>query len=663
MPRTIASIVDGRPREDAPGGRLTSTNPARTDEVVAEVLLGDAQTFEDACRAARAAQKEWAAVPAPVRGRVIANVGRLVEQNKEALSRLVTQEVGKPYAESLGEVQEIIDTCDFFVGEGRRLYGQTVPSEMPDKQLFTFRVPVGVAAIITAGNFPVAVPSWYLVPAILCGNAVVWKPAEYSPALGDALAQLFHAGGVPGGVLNLVQAEGAATFEGLERALDAGLVDKVGFTGSSAVGAKIGELCGRHLQNPCLELGGKNPLVVMDDADLDLAVEGALFSGFGTAGQRCTSLGVAVVHEDVHDEFVKRLDERTRAAAIGDPTEDVLYGPMLHERFAERFEDWLGLIEDHHEVLGSSATGRVSSDAPRDGFVGDPEGGLFYHPTIVTGVKPGDDLAVTETFGPIVPVAKFSSWDEAIGLANDHGYGLSSAIYTNNPKHALRFRQAVSAGMLSVNNSTSGRRGAPAVRRQRQVRQRLTPVGHVGARPVHALAVDELGLRRQAPEGADGRRGDRRRRGFPAGWVGPLHASHEQAREICHIPPGPPPFHQGQGLRPVAAGPREDRAGPTATGGAAQPRPVARFSAQGLQVHDPVGGVDHEVAACARLDLAEGVGVHEVVDVARVVVAVEQRRSRRVVVDEPDEAVRGRERRQPAVLVVAADAARAALER
>ena len=173
MPRTIASIVDGRPREDAPGGRLTSTNPARTDEVVAEVLLGDAQTFEDACRAARAAQKEWAAVPAPVRGRVIANVGRLVEQNKEALSRLVTQEVGKPYAESLGEVQEIIDTCDFFVGEGRRLYGQTVPSEMPDKQLFTFRVPVGVAAIITAGNFPVAVPSWYLVPAILCGNAVV----------------------------------------------------------------------------------------------------------------------------------------------------------------------------------------------------------------------------------------------------------------------------------------------------------------------------------------------------------------------------------------------------------------------------------------------------------------------------------------------------------
>ena len=212
-------------------------------------------------------------------------------------------------------MQEIIDTCDFFIGEGRRLYGQTVPSEMPDKQLFTFRVPVGVAAIITAGNFPVAVPAWYLVPAILCGNAVVWKPAEYAPALGDALVRIFHAGGVPGGVLNLVQAEGAATFAGLEQALEEGLVDKVGFTGSSAVGSKIGELCGRHVQSPCLELGGKNPMVVMDDADIDLAVEGALFGGFGTAGQRCTSLGTAIVHESVHDEFVQKLDARLREAA------------------------------------------------------------------------------------------------------------------------------------------------------------------------------------------------------------------------------------------------------------------------------------------------------------------------------------------------------------
>jgi alpha-ketoglutaric semialdehyde dehydrogenase len=453
---TVASRVGGTPRTDSPGGRLTSTNPAHTDEVVAEVLLGDASTFVDAARAARAAQTGWARVPAPVRGRVIAQVGRLVEANKAALARLVTREIGKPYAEALGEVQEIVDTCDFFLGEGRRLYGQTVPSEMPDKQLFTFRMPVGVAAIVTAGNFPVAVPSWYLVPAILCGNAVVWKPAEYSPAVGDALARLFHAGGVPGGVLQVVQAEGAETFAGLERALDEGLVDKVGFTGSSAVGSKVGELCGRHLQSPCLELGGKNPMVVMDDADLDLAVEGALFAGFGTAGQRCTSLGTVIVHDAVHDDFVRRLDAAVRAAPVGDPAQDVLYGPMLSERFAERFEDWLGLLREHHAVLGSTGRGRITAENPREGFVGDPAAGLFYHPSIADGVTADDDLYATETFGPLVGVARFATFDEAMDLANGHGYGLSSAIYTRSGEHAFRFRERISAGMVSVNNSTSG---------------------------------------------------------------------------------------------------------------------------------------------------------------------------------------------------------------
>jgi aldehyde dehydrogenase (NAD+) len=423
---------------------------------VAEVLLGDADTFVEACRAARAAQAEWAAVPAPVRGRAIQQVGRLVEANKEALARLVTQEIGKPYAESLGEVQEIVDTCDFFLGEGRRLYGQTVPSEMPDKQLFTFRMPVGVAAIITAGNFPVAVPSWYLVPALLCGNTVVWKPAEYAPALGDALAQLFLHGGIPDGVLNLVLADGEQTFAGLSRALDEGLVDKVGFTGSSDVGREVGALCGRHLQSPCLELGGKNPLVVMDDAELDLAVEGALFSGFGTAGQRCTSLGTVMVQDTVHDAFMERFAAAVQQAPIGDPTEGVLYGPMIHERFHQRFLGWLELVRDHHTLYGSTGTGRISSTNPREGFVGDPDIGIYDHPTIVDGVRAGDELYGTETFGPIVGVATFSTFDEAIALANGHGYGLSAAIYTTSPQHAFRFRERCSAGMISINNSTSG---------------------------------------------------------------------------------------------------------------------------------------------------------------------------------------------------------------
>ncbi len=353
-------------------------------------------------------------------------------------------------------MQEVVDTCTFFAGEGRRLYGQTVPSEMSDKQLFTFRVPVGVAAIVTAGNFPVAVPSWYLVPALLCGNAAVWKPAEYTPAIAQAFTELFAAGGLPDGVLNTVFTDGPATFDGLTAALEAGLVQKIGFTGSSAVGVRIGELAGRHLQNPCLELGGKNPLVVMPDADLELAVEGALFSGFGTAGQRCTSLGTVIVHSSIHDEFLARFDAAVRSAVIGDPSGDVLYGPMISSRFLSAFERHLDLVQPHHTLHGSSGTGRISADNPRTGFTGDAGAGLYAHPTIVDGVRADDEIYRTETFGPIVGVATFDTFDEAVELANGHGYGLSASIYTSTPVHAFRFRERVSAGMVSVNNSTSG---------------------------------------------------------------------------------------------------------------------------------------------------------------------------------------------------------------
>src|SRR3954463_13916701 len=410
---------------------IDSVNPADLADGGPRVELGGPEVLVEACRRARAAQPAWAAVPAPVRGQVISAIGRIVTENAEALARLVTREVGKPLAESRGEVQEIVDTCDFFLGEGRRLYGQTVPSEMPDKQLFTFRVPVGTAVIVTAGNFPVAVPSWYLVPALLAGNAVVWKPAEYAAATADALARIFVAAGLPEGLLTVVHADGAATFEGLDRALQQGLVGKVGFTGSTDVGRRIGELCGRHLQSPCLELGGKNPMVVTADADLDLAVEGALFSGFGTAGQRCTSLGTMIVEEHVHEPFVRRLDAAVRAARVGDPNKDVVMGPLLAPHFAERYEDYLGWIGGHHRGLGRG--GRITSEKPREGLVGDPSTGLYYPPVVVDGVRPDDELFRTETFGPIVGITTYRTLDEAIELANLPGYGLSSSIYTTNP--------------------------------------------------------------------------------------------------------------------------------------------------------------------------------------------------------------------------------------
>ncbi len=309
---------------------------------------------------------------------------------------------------------------------------------------------------MTAGNFPVAVPSWYLVPALVTGNTVVWKPAEYAAASAMALFELLQAAGLPEGVLNIVFADGPATFGGLEQALAAGTLDKIGFTGSTAVGARIGELAGRYLQSPCLELGGKNPMIVTPNADLRLAVEGALFSGFGTAGQRCTSLGTVIVHESVHDEFLAQFGAAVSAAAVGDPAADVLYGPMLDQKFASRFEEYLGWIQPHHKILGSTAVGRISQASPRAGFIGDPEAGLFYHPTIADGVQADDALFQQETFGPIVGVTTYTDIADAIALANAPGYGLSASIYTNDPREVFGFRRGVSAGMLSVNNSTSG---------------------------------------------------------------------------------------------------------------------------------------------------------------------------------------------------------------
>ena len=433
-----------------------SRNPSRFTSVVTTVELADAPTFVAACRNAHDAQPEWASIPAPARGRVIAQVGRLVEANKDALSRLVTEEIGKVFAEALGEVQEVVDTCDFFLGEGRRLYGQTVPSEMRDKQLFTFRMPVGTAAIVTAANFPAAVPSWYLVPALLSGNTVVWKPAEHAAGIALAMAELFYAGGVPRDVLKVVVADGPTTYDGLETALTKGLVQKLGFTGSTDVGRRLGELAGRHLQSPCLELGGKNPMVVMPDAQLDLVVEGALFSGFGSAGQRCTSLGTMWVHRDIYDTVRDRFIAATEKAIVGDPFADVLFGPVIDEKYLINHEKNLALITDRHRVGGSTGIGRITATNPRAGFIGDPDAGWFVHPTIVENIAPGDALYDTETFGPLVGMGAFDTLDEAIELANGHGYGLSSAIYSNDPQTIWRFREKISAGMLSVNNTTSG---------------------------------------------------------------------------------------------------------------------------------------------------------------------------------------------------------------
>lgn len=436
---------------------LISTNPASSIDIVARFCEAEQQHVIQAAQAARAAQKVWQNTPAPVRAGIIHNFGQLIEANKDILARIVTREIGKPFREAKGSIQEAIDTCNFFVSEGRRLYGQTVPSEMPNKELFTYRRPIGVFGCMTACNFPFAVPAWYFIPALVAGNTCVWKPSEDAPLTSYYFTELLSKAGIPRGVFNTVLGTGPVTGAALVGLIDDGYFDKIGFTGSTEIGRKIGEACGRALQTPCLELGGKNPMIVCSDADLDLALEGAIFSGFATAGQRCTSLGNLIVHEKIYNQFVDSLIKRTQKIQIGDPMHSHnMYGPLISERFLKNHMQHLSsLIEKHHELpLGPG--GRIGHGVSWSNFDGDASNGYYARPNIVLNVGLNDKIYSTETFGPLFNVMKFNDFDEAIKMANQHGYGLSSAIYTKDPQVVYKFKNEISAGMSSINNSTTG---------------------------------------------------------------------------------------------------------------------------------------------------------------------------------------------------------------
>lgn len=439
---------------------FTTINPADLRDKIAVFAEADKNLVRKAAQAAREAFSSWSQTPAPVRAGIISNFGRLIEANKDALARTMTREIGKPLRESLGSVQEAIDTCNFFISEGRRLYGQTVPSEMPNKELFTYRKPIGVFGCMTACNFPFAVPSWYFVPALVAGNTCVWKPSEEAPLISYYFAELLSKAGLPRGVFNVVMGSGPTTGAAMIDLIDEKAFDKFGFTGSTAIGVRIGEACGRNLQVPCLELGGKNPLIVCADANIDLAVDGVFFSGFGTAGQRCTSLGNLILDAKIHDQFVEKLTARTKKLVIGDPNrkdvKDLMYGPMISERFLKNHLNHLEtLVEKHHELpLGKG--GWIGHGANWDHFHGDAENGLFARPNFVLNVSMKDKIYSTETFGPLFNVLKYQDFSEAMAMANDHGFGLSSAIYTNNPQLVYQFKTQITAGMSSINNSTTG---------------------------------------------------------------------------------------------------------------------------------------------------------------------------------------------------------------
>lgn len=437
--------------------QFKSLNPADTRNVIGIFSSADKENCRDACVAAREAFDGWSNTPAPVRASVLQNFARLLEKNKEPLSQLVTTEMGKPYREALGDVQEAIDTCYFFISEGRRLYGQTIPSEMPNKELYTYRRPLGVFACITAGNFPVAVPSWYFIPALLCGNTCVWKPSEDTPETSLAFYKLLKAAGLPKGVFNVVFGEGTVTGAALVDLVDEGIIDKFGFTGSTEVGRKIGEICGRNLQTPCLELGGKNPLVIAPDANMDAALHGVLWAAFGTAGQRCTSLGNLILHESIKEQFLKNLMSKLKEIKIGDPrSTDVFYGPLISQKFLKTHLSNIDkLVKPHHRLL-TNPNGRITNDTTWANFSGDAQNGLYAYPTIVDNVQKQDELFSTETFGPMINVVTYTTITEAIELSNATGYGLSSSIYTQNLQDIYQFKTKIKAGMTSLNNSTTG---------------------------------------------------------------------------------------------------------------------------------------------------------------------------------------------------------------
>lgn len=441
---TFRNLIGGRWQEAASGATFESRNPARRHDVVGRFPASGPEDVDAAVRAARAAFATWRLTPAPKRGDLLRRLGDLLTERKDALARAMTREMGKPFFETKGDVQEAIDTAYYAATEGRRLFGRTVPSEMPDKFNLTVRQPLGVVGVITAWNFPVAVPTWKLFPALVAGNTVVFKPSEEAPHAGTLLVEAMREAGFPEGVVNLVHGDGEAGRALVEHPG----VDAITFTGSSETGAHIGATCGRLHKRFSAEMGGKNPMIVMEDADLDLALEGVLWGAFGTTGQRCTATSRLILHRAVHDAFVERLRARAEALRLGyGNDEGVEMGPVINEEALAR-------IEQHVERARAEGATLVTGGRRATGPGLDE--GFFFEPTIFTNVDPDSALAQEEVFGPVLAVFAVDSYEEAVALANRSRYGLSSSIYTRDVNRAFRAMRDLEAGITYVNGPTIG---------------------------------------------------------------------------------------------------------------------------------------------------------------------------------------------------------------
>ena len=443
-PLALRNYIDGR-WIDASGGETFEDIDPATGELIATVAKSQPADVDRAIESARRAMEAWRLFPAPKRGEILYRAGELMLQRKDDLAREMTREMGKVLPEARGDVQEGIDMTYYMAGEGRRQFGDVVPAELPNKWAMSMRNPVGVVAAITPWNFPLAIPTWKIMPALILGNTIVFKPASYTPLLAVRLVEILEEAGLPKGVINLVLGPGGELGDHL---VSHPGVDLISFTGSSDTGAHISEIGGRLLKRVSTELGGKNAIVVLDDADIDLSLDGIVWSAFGTSGQRCTAASRVIAHKGVAQALVDKLVGRAKKLRLGNGLESSTdVGPVVAASQLERVHSFIPVAEKEGATV--AAVGHVATE-------GALAKGFFHEPTVLVDVKPNMRVAQEEIFGPVTAVIEVSGIDEAIKVLNSTKYGLSCSVYTRNVNNAFRFMRDAETGLVYVNAGTIG---------------------------------------------------------------------------------------------------------------------------------------------------------------------------------------------------------------
>ena len=442
---TYNNYIDGRWVPSASGGTFENRNPANTEDLIGVFQKSTRRDVDAAFDAASRAYESWRLVPAPLRAEILFKAAQLIVERKEQFARDMTREMGKVLSETRGDVQEAIDMTFYIAGEGRRMFGQTVPSELRNKFAMSVRQPLGVCSIITPWNFPMAIPSWKIIPALVCGNTVVFKPASQTPLSALNFVKVLEDAGIPKGVVNMVTGDGDEVGTPLTTHA---AVRVVSFTGSTQVGRIVNQASAPGFKKVHLEMGGKNVIMIMEDANLELAVDGCLWGGFGTTGQRCTAASRVVVHEKVYKPFVKAFVARTKSLVVGDGLRDgTQMGPSISKSQLETVMSYVQIGRDEGATLACGG-GRLDTGAYAKGF--------FHEPTVFTDVTPAMRIAREEIFGPVVSVMPFRSLDEAIAIGNGVEYGLSASIYTQDINRAFTAMRDLYTGIFYVNAPTIG---------------------------------------------------------------------------------------------------------------------------------------------------------------------------------------------------------------